>query len=192
MFGLKLSAQDLVFWVVAATMVVTALGVVLNRNPLRSALMLVLNFVGLAAIYFLLNAQVLGVLQILVYAGAIMVLFIFVIMMLNLGGERTAEDPLVGQRFVASVLGLALLSGLGVAVYWFMFKGQSPGQLGGARPLPIDVDQSQVLGISLFTKYLYPFELTSILLLIGLIGAVVLAKQHLTPDEASASEQEAA
>ena len=89
---------------------------VLHRNPIRSALLLIVNFCALAVFYVLLNAQVLAVMQILVYAGAIMVLFLFVIMLLNLGGEMSPSDPLVGQRMVGAILGIALLTGLMFAI----------------------------------------------------------------------------
>ena len=186
----KITGQEIVFWTAGLLMVVTALGVVLHQNPVRSALLLVVNFCGLAVLYFSLNAQLLGVMQILVYAGAIMVLFLFVVMMLNLGGEHATEDPLVGQRSVATVLGLALLGGLGTAVYWFMENAPAPTDPTAAA-LAAQVDQTQVIGVSLFTKYLYPFELTSVLLLIGIVGAVVLAKQHLNEElaEADGAEQ---
>lgn len=186
----KITGQEIVFWVAGLLMVVTALGVVLHQNPVRSALLLVVNFCGLAVLYFSLNAQLLGIMQILVYAGAIMVLFLFVVMMLNLGGEQATEDPLVGQRSVATVLGLALLGGLGTAVYWFMENAPAPTDPSAAA-LAAQVDQTQVIGVSLFTKYLYPFELTSVLLLIGIVGAVVLAKQHLNEElaEADGAEQ---
>src|SRR3954447_16488566 len=104
------------FWITAIISVVTALGVILHPNPVRSALLLIVNFVCLAVFYVMLNAQVLAVMQILVYAGAIMVLFLFVIMLLNLGGEMSPSDPLVGQRMVGGVLGVALLGGLLFAI----------------------------------------------------------------------------
>jgi len=184
-----ITAPEVAFWIIAVVMVATAMGVVLHRNPVRSALLLVLNFCGLAALYFTLNAQLLAVLQILVYAGAIMVLFLFVIMMLNLGGELTLEDHLVGQRSVGVILGVCLLGGLGATLWWFVTQGTQAGQLGGPTPLP-EVDQVQVIGIALFTRYLYPFELTSVLLLIGLVGAMVLARAHLRPERPASAIEE--
>src|SRR5262245_28589311 len=94
----------ILFAVIAALSLVSAIGVVVNRNPIRCALLLVVNFVCLAVIYVMQNAQVLAALQILVYAGAIMVLFLFVIMLLNLGGELTKSDPLVGQKYLGLVM----------------------------------------------------------------------------------------
>src|SRR5947209_13877738 len=100
------------FWIVAVVSVVTGLLVIFQRNPVRCALFLILNFGCLAVLYLLLNAQLLAALQILVYAGAIMVLFLFVIMLLNLGGEQVEHDPLVAQRPLAMAMGVALLVGL--------------------------------------------------------------------------------
>src|SRR5947207_1891158 len=111
-----MSARDLAFWLLAVASVGTALGVVLHPNPVRAALLLVLNFVCLAGLYLALDAQVLAALQILVYAGAIMVLFLFVIQLLGLGGEQTLKDPLAGQKGFAFILGLILFGGLCAAI----------------------------------------------------------------------------
>jgi NADH-quinone oxidoreductase subunit J len=168
------------FWIIAVVSVGTALGVVLHRNPVRSALLLVVNFVCLAVIYLLLNAQVLAVLQVLVYAGAIMVLFLFVIMLLNLGGEMAQTDPLVGQRFVGLILGLALLTGLvyGINFYSANPAVKGPGAERATAAAAQGVSQVQVIGWDLFTRYVYPFELTSILLLVGVIGVVIFTRRE--------------
>src|SRR6266550_1836659 len=99
-------AQTVGFWFLALISVVSALMVVMNRNPVRCALYLIVNFVCLAIFYLMLHAEVLAALQILVYAGAIMVLFLFVIMLLNLGGEQSLQDPLAGQKGAAILLGI--------------------------------------------------------------------------------------
>lgn len=168
------------FWIIAALSVITALGVVLHRNAIRSALFLVVNFVCLAVFYVFLNAQVLASFQILVYAGAIMVLFLFVIQLLNLGGELSPTDPLVGQRFVGLLLGAGLLAGLGKAIDFA--RTHSPSLAPGAeRVLAAEregISQIQIIGFDLFTKYVYPFELTSILLLVGVIGVMILTKRR--------------
>ncbi|MGV3719442.1 MAG: NADH-quinone oxidoreductase subunit J [Actinomycetota bacterium] len=171
----------IVFWILAAISVLTAVGVVLHRNPIRSALLLVLNFVCLAIFYVFLNAQVLAALQILVYAGAIMVLFLFVIQLLNLGGELNPTDPLVGQRLVGVILGAGLLSGLGAAIY-FATKNPGPAMTPGASRVAAaeqaGISQIQIIGYDLFTRYVYPFELTSVLLLVGVIGVMILTKRR--------------
>jgi NADH-quinone oxidoreductase subunit J len=171
----------IVFWIIAAVSVVTALGVVLHRNPVRSALLLVLNFFCLAVVYVFLNAQVLATLQVLVYAGAIMVLFLFVIQLLNLGGELSPTDPLVGQRPVAVLLGLGLLSGLGAAIYFAMTHPAPVATPGAQRIIEAEqsgISQIQIIGYDMFTKYVYPFELTSVLLLVGVIGVMILTKRR--------------
>src|ERR671930_1896231 len=106
-------AETVGFWLVAIISVVTALLVVINRNPVRCALFLIVNFVCLAVFYFMLQAEVLAALQVLVYAGAIMVLFLFVIMLLNLGGEQVLHDPLVVQRPLGVLFGALLLAAIG-------------------------------------------------------------------------------
>jgi NADH-quinone oxidoreductase subunit J len=173
-----MSPQTILFWITSLLSVLSALGVVLHRNPVRSALFLVLNFVCLALLYFILHAQVLAVLQILVYAGAIMVLFLFVVMMLNLGGESGGGDPLVGQRLVGLLLGAALLSGLLWAINQRNWVGLGPD---AGRVLAAEqqgISQIQIIGWDLFTKYVYPFELTSVLLLVGVMGTVLLSKRR--------------
>lgn len=170
----------ILFWIVAVFSVLTALTVVLHPNPIRSALFLVLNFMGLAVVYLLLNAQVLAFLQILVYAGAVMVLFLFVIMLLNLGGETAKTDPLVGQRFVGLILGLAMLTGLVYSINSAIRPTSSVASEGLKRVVEAEkagVSQIQIIGWDLFTRYLYPFELTSLLLLVGVIGVILLTKR---------------
>ena len=174
-----MSAALIGFWITALVSVVTALTVILHRNPVRAALSLIVNFACLAILYVMLNAQVLALLQVLVYAGAIMVLFLFVIMLLNLGGETQRVDPLgFWQRATGVILGLALLTGLVWAIN--DFAGRSPvNSPEASRSLSAlhSFPQIQVLGWTLFTKYVYPFELTSILLLIGAIGVILLTKR---------------
>ncbi len=175
-----MSAVVIGFWVAGALAVVTAMGVVLHRNPVRSALFLIVNFLSLGALYLLLNAQVLAMLQILVYAGAIMVLFLFVIMLLNLGGELAAEDPLPGQMWIAAGLAVLLVAGL----IWGARSMAGVGlatDAGGMRTAEAEqqgVGQIQILGYDLFVKYVYPFELTSILLLVGVIGVMLLTQRR--------------
>ena len=168
------------FWIIATFSVITAVGVVIHPNPARSALLLVVNFVFLALLYFLMNAQVLAVLQILVYAGAIMVLFLFVIMLLNLGGEQSKSDPLVGQRFVGALLGLGLLVALGFGIN-AVSRAAPLTTVAGERVRQAQeqgVSQIQIIGWDLFTRYVYPFELTSVLLLVGVIGVIHLTHRR--------------
>ncbi|MFN3649216.1 MAG: NADH-quinone oxidoreductase subunit J [Armatimonadota bacterium] len=172
---------QILFWILAGLSVITALTVVIHRNPMRAALALVVNFLSLAVLYILLNAQVLAALQVIVYAGAIMVLVLFVIQLLNLGGENVREDPLgIGQRLAAALLGMLLLGGImyGINAY----AGRAPA---GVSPRlqqlqQADIPQIQIIGWDLFTRYVYPFELTSLLLLVGVIGVLIFTRRRTT------------
>ncbi len=183
----------ILFGVLAALSVISAAGVVLHRNPIRSALLLVVNFVCLAVLYLLLNAQVIAFLQILVYAGAIMVLFLFVIMLLNLGGEMAPSDPLVGQRFIGLLLGAALLTGLVYGINSYVKSPTAnvlgPGALRAQEAEHQGISQIQVVGWDMFTRYVYPFELTSILLLVGVVGVIFLTRSRQMPSSANANRQ---
>jgi NADH-quinone oxidoreductase subunit J len=176
------------FWIAAAASVITAFGVILHRNPVRSALFLIVNFLCLAVLYLLLNAQVMAMFQVLVYAGAIMVLFLFVIMLLNLGGESAGTtDPLVGQRFVGALLGIALLVGIGYGIKGAagIVDENGPGIARIQQAQGEGISQIQIIGWDLFTRYVYPFELTSILLLVGVVGVIILTRRRagaVTPD----------
>jgi len=170
-------ARDIAFWLLAITSVASAVGVILHRNPVRAALFLIANFICLALLYLNLNAQMLAAFQVLVYAGAIMVLFLFVIMLLNLSGEQNLEDPLAGQKGAGLLLAIVLFAGLVAAVI------SASRQLGPPMDVPVVyVDQVRDIGVRLMTEYVYPFELTSVLLLVGIIGAVLLAKRRM-PEE---------
>ena len=160
--------EMVLFCVLAAIAVVGALGVVLARQSDHSALFLLLNFIALAAIYVTLNAPFLAAVQIIVYAGAIVVLFLFVVMMLNVARRERPETKPV-QRYAGLLLGALLLAGL---VYVAVSIPQLPPELTRSDNV-VDV------GVALFTEYLLPFELAGLLLLIGVVGAVVLGKREL-------------
>ena len=175
------------FLLVAAVAVAAAVAMVVARNSVHSALFLVVTFFCLAILYLTLNAEFLAAIQIVVYAGAIMVLFLFVITLLNPGREETV-DRLQAQRPFAIALGLALL----VEVALLLRSGAVRAALGAFPPTaPFDqqvgaaasggqpLGNTQAVGIELFTTYLLPFEVTSVLLLLAVVGAVVLAKRQL-------------
>lgn len=159
------------FAVFAAMMLGSSLMMVLHKNPVTSALFLVLSFCSLAGIYLLMQAEFLGMVQILVYAGAIMVLFLFVIMYLNLG----RDDERGAQGAVRRVLGWTI--GAMVLLQAAMLVGRSwvagPAATDSAM---LQAGNTQALGQVLYTRFLFPFELTSILLLVAMVGAVVIAR----------------
>jgi NADH-quinone oxidoreductase subunit J len=169
------TVESILFYVFGSVAVGTALGMILQRNPLLSALLLVANFFCIAALYLLLHAQFLAVIQIVVYTGAIMVLVIFVIMLLNLGDE----EGLAERLNLWQSLGVALIVGfLFEMVYILMFKDRT----GGFTELHADAGKLgtvESIGDAMFTKFLLPFEVTSFLLLVALVGAVILAKRRI-------------
>ncbi len=166
--------EQIMFYVLAAAAVGSALMVVLQRNPIISALYLILNFFCLAGIYLTLHAQFIAIIQILVYAGAIMVLFVFVIMLLNLGDEQALKAKLTWQRMLAVVLVFGLLMEI---VYLFTMPEATTAVLDVDRS--IRIGEVEHIGTQLFTKFLFPFEITSVLLTAAIVGAIVLAKKKL-------------
>ncbi len=160
---------SLLFYVFAVLTVVSAAGVIAARSPIYSAMSLVGTFFCLAGIYVLLLAHTIAVLQVLVYAGAIMVLFLFVIMLL--GGEQLPLiDPLRGQRLVAALIGIAFLAEIMLYIVMRGDTGASVTLTGGTFATPA------AFGMLLFSRYLLPFEITSIILLTAVIGAVFLTR----------------
>jgi NADH-quinone oxidoreductase subunit J len=170
--------EAFVFTFSAILILAGAFGVVLGRNPVRCALSLVMTLFGVAILFIAQQANFLAAVQVIVYAGAIVVLFLFVIMLLGVDkAEDLRTDPLVGQRWAGVLFGLLLGAGLLFVVLAGTVTG-APSQ--GA---PAASDGSDVYHISrlLFTTYLYPFEITSVLLIIGVVGAVLLARRR--PDQ---------
>jgi NADH-quinone oxidoreductase subunit J len=161
---------DLIFFLILAFVSVgAALGLLFSRNAIYAALFLVLNFLTVAIYYLLLNAPFLAMAQITVYAGAIMVLFLFVIMLLGTKKLKTRGEN-HWQRRLAIGLGAVLLGELGT-MFFFQGRGSTLiGDIGSSFGSP------EAIGLELFNQYLLPFEITSILLLVGMIGAIVLTR----------------
>lgn len=158
------------FFILATLLVLFAATVILHPSPVYSALSLVVVMCSLAVYFFFLDAHLLGWFQVIVYAGAVMVLFLFVIMLLNL-----QTDPHENQK-----PSLRLAAGLGGAVLLvelFLLLSRTPSPEGSLTSLPEGYGTVQLLSEKLFTDYLIPFEVTSILLLVAAVGAVVLAKR---------------
>jgi NADH-quinone oxidoreductase subunit J len=162
----------LLFLILALVAVVSALGMLFSRIPVYSALFLTVNFSNIAVFYLLLGAPFLAMVQVTVYAGAIMVLFLFVIMLL--GAEQLRQtQSLTWQRPLAIGLGVVLLVESG---YIFLSRGQGELLPSISTLLP-DFGGPIAIGEVLFNQYLLPFEVTSVLLLVAMIGAIVLTKQ---------------
>lgn len=167
------------FSVLAALAVLAALGVILSQSAIRSALCLVGNFLILAVLYFTLQSQILGILQVVVYTGAIMVLFLFVIMLLATGGEKSLFEKRDPKRFAAAITGIVLAVIIGVLVYLPMASIKSPAQvpLSPGNQVQTQYGTAEALGAQLFTQYGYPFEAASLLLMVGIVGSIMLAKR---------------
>jgi NADH-quinone oxidoreductase subunit J len=174
--GLPGAGSGIVFIFAVNTLIAvfSALNVLLQENPVHSALFLIANFCSLAVYYLLLDAQFLAVVQIIVYAGAIMVLFLFVITLLSPGREETGTDRLSALRLPSIILGLILGFTLaGVLLFNDVHQGLPPDNPNA--PL----GTVQIVGTQLFHNFLFPFEVTSLLLLVAMLGAIVLAKRRI-------------
>ena len=169
--------HPILFWIFAVLAVVSALFMVATPNPVRSALGLVATFICVAVFYVMLSAQFIAAVQIIVYAGAIMVLFLFVIMLLNLGAPEALRERGSLQPLVAVILGIAFLA--------VLFASSSLIRVGGTPALETvykPLGTVEGVGLALFAQnqpWVLPFEMTSILLLIAVIGAIIMAKRKI-------------
>ena len=181
-----------VFMVAAAVVIGGAIGVVAARNSVHSALSLVATLFGIAVLFVDLDAHFLAAVQVIVYAGAIVVLFLFVIMLLGVDrAEDLSYDPLGGQRPAAAVLGLA---GLGLTLV-LVLQGGGDDPATGARSVVRALGGGpniEQLAELLFTRYLFAFEVTSVLLVIAVVAAVVLARRPSRADLEAAADEAAA
>ncbi len=170
-----LDLNIVVFYLAAGTAIGSAFLMVWQRNPVASALYMILSILSQAVLYVLLDAVFVGALLVIIYAGAIVTLFLFVIMMLNLRGEHFVEPSTGSKRYVK-----LLVSGLvGAELVYLIAQSSGPGMalapLTGAMANFGDVKPVAEL---LYSKYLYGFEITSILLLVAIVGAVILARRE--------------
>ena len=164
-----MSFPDALFYAFAALAVLCGVLMLVSRNPVNSAMFLVLTMGTLAALFVLLHAFFLAAIQILVYAGAVMVLFLFVIMLLDLKVEERRRIKVFG--WVAAVISVG-------AILWIFFKSMAASTL-NANPSPDFKAGTLQLGQLLFTQYLLPFEIVSVLLLVAMVGVVLLSKKDL-------------
>jgi NADH-quinone oxidoreductase subunit J len=165
---------EILFYVFATILVASALGVIVARNPVHSALALVMCFVTSAALWLLIEAEFLAIVLVLVYVGAVMVLFLFVVMMLDINIEQMRQGFtrfawlgwVTAAVLVVEIVGVVAVRGLGVDVTQ------------GMAPLPPDYSNTQELGSVLYTRFVYPFELAAILLLVAIVAAISLTMRR--------------
>src|SRR5438876_11158544 len=166
------SMSPFFFWISSALMLVFGAAVIINRNPVASALSLVVSFLGLAALFMSLDAFFIGIIQVLVYAGAVMVLFLFIIMLLDLRAERLRKI-----NWVASAGGVAVALALLIQIFYVIghltFSKQTFPPL--ARS---EIDDVHNIGLLLFGNYNLPFQIIGVLVLVATIGAVLLSKRE--------------
>lgn len=164
-----MSATLVVFFVLAALAVLGAVNLIIQKHPIHSALSLIVVMVALAGLYLLMGAEFVAAVQIIVYGGAVMVLFVFVIMLLNAG-----EEEHTNFSKLASYAGVPLAVGLGGIIAAALLRG------GGHMDAATDgtLTSTRALSMSIFSDFVFPFELTSFLILVAILGAIVLAQRE--------------
>lgn len=186
-------AEFIVFAILALISVISAVWMVSTRNPVRSALFLVVTFLTMALFYITLSAQFIAAVQVIVYAGAIMVLFLFVIMLLNIGAPQALHEPGGLQRPAAIVLAGLFLAALFLSptllnmqpprsANEYAVTRQTATMEGPPSITPSNIGTVETIGYNLFSPslpWLFPFEATSILLLVAVVGAIIMAKRQL-------------
>ena len=158
------------FYLFATVLVGAAIGVILSRNPVHSAMFLVLAFVTSAFLWIMLEAEFLALVLVLVYVGAVMVLFLFVVMMLDIDVERTRAGL---TRYAPIGIGVGLLVVAQIGYVIWARSGES-SFMGAAPDMPTDLSNTEMLGSLLYTHYVYPFELAAVILLVAIIAAIAL------------------
>jgi NADH-quinone oxidoreductase subunit J len=165
--------SPLLFYIFAALTLVFGIAVVVNRNPVASALSLVVSFLGLAALFVGLDAYFIAVIQVLVYAGAVMVLFLFIIMLLNIQAEARRKIN------ITAYAGGGLVTAAFVAQIWFVLHRFESGKAAFAPLAEKNVDDVRNVGTTLFTAHNLPLQVIGALILVATIGVVVLSKREL-------------
>ena len=165
-------ATPLFFYLFAAIMIVGGVLVITRKNAVHSALALIVTLLAQAALYLMLYAPFVAGVQIILYAGGIMVLFLFVIMLVNL--DRAMKERQFNKQWIAGIIAAAVLGGLFISVYT---KGKSLFPYHGATV--VETQNTQNIGSLLYGQYMFAFEIASLLLLVAIIGAVVMAKKRI-------------
>jgi len=170
--------ETIVFYTLSGLILGLGVAVITTPNTVHSVVFLVMNFLGVAVIYVVLEAEFLAVIQVLVYAGGIVVLYLFVVMLVNLTRESEAhQDPRRLSLFGLALAGVVLLELAGIVVYSYGREPPAPVAAAATSPVQGNVEQ---IGWLLYTDYLIPFEVASVLLLVAMVGAIVLAKRELS------------
>ncbi|MBP9191418.1 MAG: NADH-quinone oxidoreductase subunit J [Ignavibacteria bacterium] len=169
---MKFDLETVLFFSLAVMAIGSAIMMITRRSPISSALYLILNFFTVSGLYLLLKAQFIAIIQVLVYMGAIMVLFLFVIMLLKMQDEKKLKENFTYKKITAVLLSIFLFCLLGFTMY-FGFSEKYLKLSDKAE----EIGRAEFLGAELFTNFSFPFELASFLLLAAIVGAVVLAKK---------------
>jgi NADH-quinone oxidoreductase subunit J len=165
-------ATTFFFYLLAGLAIASGVLVITRKNPVHSALALILALLSLAGLYLMLYAPFVAGVQIILYVGGIMVLFLFVIMLVNI--ERSEREKTFNQQWIAGVLAAVALGGLFIAIY---IKGRDLFSM--PMKLVLETQNTQHVGEMLYSNYMFPFEIASLLLLVAIIGAVVMAKKRI-------------
>ena len=165
----------LFFYLFAAVCIASALMVIASRNPVHSVLYLILAFVNAAGLFLLLGAEFLAMILVVVYVGAVAVLFLFVVMMLDVDFAELREGFLQYMP-VGALIGVILLAEILMVVGAWTIGGGTPRVI--AAPTPTDISNTEAIGLVLYTKYLYYFQAAGLVLLVAMIGAIVLTLRH--------------
>jgi NADH-quinone oxidoreductase subunit J len=172
--GMAATTQTVVFWVLAVVSVVAGLGMVLARRAVHCAVLLAVIMLSLAVLYAMAGAPFLAFVQVIVYTGAVLMLFLFVIMLVGVSSSDSIVETIKGQRLAAGLVGIGMLVLLALGI--------GHAAIGGAQPLSSGYNSSNVQSIArlIFTTYVFPFEVTSALLITAALGAMVLAHRERT------------
>ena len=166
--------ETVLFYVLAVVTLASAFFVVFLRRPVHNVVFMILTMISLAGLFLLLHAEFIAMVQLIVYAGAVMVLFLFVIMLLNLEVFYPGQDGKAARMWVGALLGLGLLVMLGGVL-----KAVLPaGKVVGAAAFAEGMSNTEIVGRELFTTYLLPFEIASVLLLAAIIGTVIVSRRR--------------
>jgi len=168
-----MNVELIIFAIFALVAVVSSIMVITRKNAIMSAVFLILNFFALAGLYLLLNAQFIAVVQIIVYAGAIMVLFLFVLMLLN----QHLESPVGKSKKNIKIFGTIVAALIFFQLAFIIFYQSPSGDISPSVAKGIEIGKISTIGTKLYTEYVLPFEVAGFLLLSATIGAIVLAKK---------------